>query len=605
MKRITLSLLSVVLITLITIFIYSCTRKELHVIRVGNYTFKDSSELLFFKWAQANNGRWMPYSIRLSLKDSGNASSQTLNSLASIIKSVNGAKAYYKGLLQQRIGLSDSLMDVYLDSLYLRKYKTVNASLKYRKTMDSLYAIYGQINSGKSTGNTTQTAVTATGVLSVKKYIPGNYTAMFDKTVAPKIIASIQSGNPDGNYLAEGCVPVELTDWFDEHYNGVYTKLIAAAKEGNIDMLDYFATIVNRSGMSIYEQDFINRFWEYSLGFYLEGTTAPNITSHPLNCGQMTDSIVVDIADYYAAIKTAIPDELGNILSDGDPFESDMDIYFTDYQLTASDMALWNQIDREDEAADMIMQNYTCKGGPNMWGNIFLTGIGQGIIAHSIIELHYLTLHPNAEREYWIPESSSNNPNNYGRADIANPYTGEIFEIKPGENQTEMTKGINEANTYVTKANQYCLSSLHGVSTWALGTTFTTVTLPYSPTQDVVAELYKPGLIGYKLVSKNTNTLPITVPQSVAERFKKLVERLSHLENIISPNNYERIISEFLRDPNNQDMVNYIKTAAVGVGVGIVVGTLIEDFLSDGMGFYDDIACFKVAYKIVRAAWKL
>ena len=55
----------------------------------------------------------------------------------------------------------------------------------------------------------------------------------------------------------------------------------------------------------------------------------------------------------------------------------------------------------------------------------------------------------------------------------------------------------------------------------------------------------------------------------------------------------------------NPDLVNYIKSAAVGAGVAVVVGTILEDFLTLGGGIADDLPCFILAYRIVRFAWAL
>jgi hypothetical protein len=52
------------------------------------------------------------------------------------------------------------------------------------------------------------------------------------------------------------------------------------------------------------------------------------------------------------------------------------------------------------------------------------------------------------------------------------------------------------------------------------------------------------------------------------------------------------------------ELVTYLKTAAVGAAVAIVVGTIAQDFSSGGAGILDDIVCLRLAYKIVRFAWK-
>ncbi len=88
----------------------------------------------------------------------------------------------------------------------------------------------------------------------------------------------------------------------------------------------------------------------------------------------------------------------------------------------------------------------------------------------------------------------SNDPLNAGRADIANPSTGEIFEIKPLENAAAMAAGAAEVTNYVTKANLYCAGNLSGgVQSWTLGLNFVPVILPLSTLQDIEGTPDKPG----------------------------------------------------------------------------------------------------------------
>ncbi|MEI6584295.1 MAG: hypothetical protein WCO43_11975 [Chitinophagia bacterium] len=56
---------------------------------------------------------------------------------------------------------------------------------------------------------------------------------------------------------------------------------------------------------------------------------------------------------------------------------------------------------------------------------------------------------------------------------------------------------------------------------------------------------------------------------------------------------------------NNPEIVIYLKSAAVGAGVAIIVGTIVEDFLTAGVGISDDTQCFLLGYKLIRIAWAL
>jgi hypothetical protein len=49
----------------------------------------------------------------------------------------------------------------------------------------------------------------------------------------------------------------------------------------------------------------------------------------------------------------------------------------------------------------------------------------------------------------------------------------------------------------------------------------------------------------------------------------------------------------------------YLKAAAYGAATAIVVGTIVEDFLTVGVGIADDWASFTLAYRLVRVARSL
>ena len=333
------------------------------------------------------------------------------------------------------------------------------------------------------------------------------------------------------------------------------------------------------------------------MGFYVVSRSETGAeTFGDLTCKKSTENIVNQLTAYYSCLRQRVPNDLLYILADGDPFENSFEVYFSDYVYETADLIALNQIHLDDEIANSFQSPYLCNGAPNMAGWMFFPGVRE----HMLIQLHYLSLHPAAEREYWIPNTSSNNPLNPGRADIANPSTGEIFEIKPSANQTAMDAGLIEVNNYVAKANINCLSRLTGSQVWRRGDIFASVTLPFSLTEDLYATLNKPGLIGYSRIPKSGNYVPVVVPDYVAQKFKNLINRLKSFQNFTNPATAERIIIEFLRE--NPEIAGYIKTAAIGAGMAIIVGTIAEDFATAGVGIADDIPCFVMSYKIIRLA---
>lgn len=118
-----------------------------------------------------------------------------------------------------------------------------------------------------------------------------------------------------------------------------------------------------------------------------------------------------------------------------------------------------------------------------------------------------------------------------------------------------------------------------------------------TPNRYLKSQLYSPGVIVYSYENiANPNPAPfIVVPTNVGEKFKHLVARLR--QNF---HKADEIIAEYLQQ--NPDLVTYIKSAAIGAGVAIIVGTIVEDFLTLGAGIADDWACFVLSYRILRFA---
>ena len=79
-------LILALLVTVVSVAIYSCRKQELFSSKNQEQPIEDSNTL-FMKWAQANNGRWLPYTIR-STKESVNSetASKLLDSWAVDLK---------------------------------------------------------------------------------------------------------------------------------------------------------------------------------------------------------------------------------------------------------------------------------------------------------------------------------------------------------------------------------------------------------------------------------------------------------------------------------------------------------------------------------------
>lgn len=271
------------------------------------------------------------------------------------------------------------------------------------------------------------------------------------------------------------------------------------------------------------------------------------------------------------------------------PYEPKPQLKFT-YNLTDEDRRIINQIKEEDEMADEILNNPPPCYGTNAMGNINRNGTLQ----HWLIQYDYLATHPNSFREYSIPESSKGGAYR-GRADIVNLNSYEIFEIKPEGLELQ---GFAEATNYVENANKHCSPSMSGSNKgWTLGLTYESRILPYppDPTKQLTAVLNRAGVIIYKLAQKNTAPSSVIVPRNVLDKIKDLLKELK-----MDMDNLEEKILVYLRD--NPEIINYIKAAAVGAAITIIVGTIVEDIITLGAGVADDWASFLMAYKLVRIA---
>jgi hypothetical protein len=267
------------------------------------------------------------------------------------------------------------------------------------------------------------------------------------------------------------------------------------------------------------------------------------------------------------------------------------------YELTADDIRIINQLDAEDAEVDAILSSpaTSCEGTKRS-GNINFRGTKE----HWLIQLDYISRNSvYGDREYAIPQSSPNG--NTGYADLINKQTNEIFEIKP-DNDTGFTRGLIEVQRYVMKANQFCPTAVGSLPpNWRPGENYSLMVFPSTdPTKFLQSRKAAPGVLLYKYISKTSSPqpLPVTIPVSIMDKLRYLIDRLRN--NI---NDFDRIIAQYMRQ--HPELVNYLKSAAIGAAVAIVVGTILEDIATLGGGILDDWASFVLAYRIVRFAWAL
>lgn len=265
------------------------------------------------------------------------------------------------------------------------------------------------------------------------------------------------------------------------------------------------------------------------------------------------------------------------------------------YMLSAADIAIFNQLDAEDAETDNIYINSDCKGTKRT-GNIKF----NGTIEHWLIQLDYVSRNPiYGEIEYAIPGSSATG--NRGYADIVNLQSNEIFEIKP-DNFLGLNNGILEVDRYVTKAKDHCpVSASSFPPQWSAGNNYDIRLLNcMNPNLYLRASLIAPGVIGYTYIPKANNPAPapVAVPVTILDKLKHLVDKLKN-----NTSRFKETIAEYLRE--NPELVMYLKQAAIGAAVAIVVATIIEDIATAGVGIWNDWASFTLAYKIVRFAWAM
>jgi len=269
-----------------------------------------------------------------------------------------------------------------------------------------------------------------------------------------------------------------------------------------------------------------------------------------------------------------------------------------DLQLTDRDREILEEIQREDDEADAAYLNNPC-GTTLRFGNL----AWKGPIEHVMIQIDYMEQNQlYGHREYSIPYSGSSGQKP-GYADIVNTLTNEIFEVKPNNPQGRAA-GEAEVQNYVTKANLFCPIINTSISpVWRPGQNYQPryLNYPLNPTLSIEAKLLKPGVIIYDYVSRNPATQPIVIPQNIADKLKLFLQEAAKNLNGITP----EIILVLLQKPEYKELLKYIKTAVVGAVVAIVVGTIVEDFITAGAGIGNDVQSFLLAYKLIRIARKI
>jgi hypothetical protein len=257
------------------------------------------------------------------------------------------------------------------------------------------------------------------------------------------------------------------------------------------------------------------------------------------------------------------------------------------YQLTAEDQAIWAQIEQEDQ---QVFNPPPTPCGPTL-------AVGQywwpGTFEHWLIQIDFMATHPGAQMEYGIPNSGAGN--GFGRADLANPTNGQIYEIKP-DNPSGLVAGQADVARKVAAAIVSCVTA-PGV-TWHPATGYTTKLIPTAnPLYDLEVREMAPGVLGYRYKARTT-PLPLVIPQDALKQIRDLVRQLKN-----AGNRAKEVITKFLKD--HPELVTFIKTTAITAAITIIVGTIIEDIYTVGVGIADDAASFALAWKIIRFAQRM
>ena len=224
--------------------------------------------------------------------------------------------------------------------------------------------------------------------------------------------------------------------------------------------------------------------------------------------------------------------------------------------------------------------------------------IGDGILAHYIIETYYLkfgkSINANVEVEYMIPQASTKVPYNVGYADIVNLTSREIFEIKTVRSANA---GVKEVELYIEKANKFCDTSTGKF--WKGKSYPHNLSFPWPvPGVKFITYLHdngkakEGGVITYKLDKKPLQPEPQPYTVAIPESYWKKAAKL--IEDLIKSSFNTQLILDF-QNNNSDDIIRNV----VIICVGVVGGAAIVTLLSSGTSSMGTIPTMMAASLII------
>jgi hypothetical protein len=271
------------------------------------------------------------------------------------------------------------------------------------------------------------------------------------------------------------------------------------------------------------------------------------------------------------------------------------------YTLTSEDLAILNSIDViKNEEQDRENNPTPCHGTRRIPGSTKFQQ--KATLAHLLIQEEYVRLNIGAEVEYYIPAVGSS----YGYADIANPITGEIFEIKSTD-PNQQALGAAEATAYATAAQINCPT---GSIPWHAGLIFpppgptptlvpSTMTLPnpMNPTEVIKVTRPLPGVLTYEFISINLQPLPVALPQSFTDAVNELMKR----RRLIPAMAFSELALRYLRElknannPQLNNLLKQLKTDLYIAGSVVMVAYIAQAIITDGATLLSEAEVFEMA----------
>ncbi len=313
----------------------------------------------------------------------------------------------------------------------------------------------------------------------------------------------------------------------------------------------------------------------------------------------------------------------GFITGDGNICSGEFEDVSDDFVAATSDFSLWYHVSVDPETGDFWLFERISDYDAFI-SDVILAGIEDpvtdcsipchatkrvnrcgcpeifGCTEHWLIETDYVFTYNQSSTslaEYMIPKAGPNGGPGY--ADLVDLSTGEIFEIK---SEPQLTAGILEVATYVTLANIHCGGAPQSGS-WRKGTFYSETGRklynPARPNETLVAwrASGEEGVILYRYESIDLQPDPILVPLP-DPTLKRIMDFFNRVRPAIGTVDLDVEIARFLRE--NEDIKKVIAAALVGTAITIVIGTIVEDFVTLGVGLADDIPTFYIAYRLVR-----